>query len=203
MTEETDTTIRVTRLGETLEFSGREELAAHVEGFVSNRVYAPLELACIERLVQLGNGDVPPDVKRIERATSFVTSEGGQAERARAESPFASRIEELRADLEEAEAEHGNELEILHSLRTELRQVRGQDDRRAGQLRDRIREKVEDVRSARRAATRTRAALGKAKRAADRWRQDRSARFVVGSPDARRVVDREGLHAYLDAERGR
>lgn len=204
-----DTSITVTALDRTLEFSDRDDLAAHVEGLVGSRggVFGPLELAAIRKLAELGNGATPPDVKRIARATGFHGPDRGDADQRRAETPFAGRIAELGEELEAREAEHEESRSELIALRDELRAAdrklsrsdlpraersRLEDDLRA--KRRTLAELAEAEQRANRAATRARAALNAAKLAADRWLHDQEARYVLDGE----TVDKETLLRRLD-----
>lgn len=187
-------TIRVTALDTELTFEGREELAEHVEEIIEHRggLFDPLELAAIRKLAHLANGDAPPAVHRIARQTSFHTPA-----REREETPFADRIEEAREVLEARDAELEEARERLFSIRAQLR---GKRDASAAEL-GRLREAEEDVKAARRAAMRARATWNASKLAADRWRADHEARWVVGPPEDRRTVDRDGLMEFIENRR--
>lgn len=193
----TDDTIRVTALDETLEFGGQEELAAHVESFVSNRIYSPIELAAIRKLAALGNGDTPPDVKRTARETAFHSPEREDPEQARLDSPFGARIRELEAECREEEAELEAKREALEEIRAEMREKGRRGEPASAKDRERLRAAEEDVKEQRRSAFRAKAAWNKARQAADRWRWEQRTRYHnPDDPDS--PLTREELHERLD-----
>lgn len=209
MTDTTDT-IRVTALDRELTFEDREELAEYVGSFLDHGQYSPMEQAALRTLAGLENGDTPPQVERIVDKVSF-RGPSTDAEAERRDGPFGERIETLDAERQERAAELEEIRGALHETR---RQLRALDRRKAReglsraerrkieeeiqQLRRQLHAQNEDVQTARRAAIRATAAWNKAQLAADRWRYDQAARFVVGPPDDRRVVDREELMEWID-----
>jgi len=215
--------ITVTALDRTREFDSVEELSDHVTSALEARagVISPTLGACIRKLASLANGQVPSRVRRIARQTR-LHSPGRKA--ARESTPFSERIEELREEVDAAEEEVEVAREALFTHRDKINEAEW------GQVRDAAREArssslgrpprrhreeseavealraalpplEERVREADRAAVRSRAALAKARRAADRWRRDTEARFVVGPADDREVVDGEGLRAWISDNR--
>jgi len=218
-----DSRITVTALDRVREFDSVEELSAHVTDALEARggIISPTLGACIRKLASLANGQVPPRVRRVARQTRFH-SPGRAAERE--DTPFSERIEELEEEAEGAEAAHEaaraavfahhhkiNEAErgqVQDAAREARSSSLGRPPRRhreASEELERLRAALppleERERETNRAAVRARAALGKAKLAADRWRRDTEARFVVGPPDDRQVVDGEGLRAWISDNR--
>jgi len=218
-----DSRITVTALDRTREFDSVEELSAHVQEIVENRggLFDPLELAAIQKLASLANGQVSSEVHRIARQTRFHSP---GREPARESTPFSDRIRELEEEVEAAEEAHEAARGRLFAHRdkineAELGQVRDAalaarsselsaptrrrraESEELERLRGALPGLEERVRESGRAAVRSRAALGKARLAADRWRRDTEARFVVGPPDDRQVVDGEGLRDWISDNR--
>lgn len=197
---ETDETIRVEALGSTRTFEGRAELAEHVKSFLDNRMYDPLEQACIQRLAQLSNGDSPPEVERVARRIAFH-GPSRDVEAERRQSPLGDRLGELEEGLAERQEDHGEAQSAYFGLKRELNAKRRRGESVSTAERDHLRELKRDMDDARRALTRAKAALGKAKRAADRWRESQRNRWVVGPSGDRRVVNAEELHRWIDERR--
>lgn len=202
--------ITVEALGERLEFDDVSELTGYVKGFLSNRVYDPIQIAAIRKLAVLTNGGAPEDVHRIARANTLHTSER-DAEARRQDTPFADRIEELGDELEAREDEHETAREALFEQRDRIRALDRKRSREGVPRAERreldaeiereqrtLHQLAEAEQDANRAAVKARAAWNAARKAADRWLSDREARFVVGDADDRQVVNREGLLEWIE-----
>jgi hypothetical protein len=185
----TDNPITVTALSRSRTFSDLSELASFVEEVVENRggLYDPFEVAAIQKLATVANGQASSDVHRIAKNTTFHSPR----REPRPPTPFDQRIAEAEDRLESKEEEWLETRKRRRGIVSEgerliaaAREKGGTDAvvaHRVRQVRGTAQQKVADsdevVEVARKALTRARARRNALTLAADRWRYEQTATF--------------------------
>ena len=133
-TETTDRSIIVRALSRSRVFSGLDELADHVKDILEHRggIFTPFELAAISELARRANGEAPPQVHRIARATTLYTPPRPE----RGPTSLDADIEAQEAIVEAVEVEWIEARQEFQRVRADLDRRIAKAKARGGSARD-------------------------------------------------------------------